>query len=252
MRWGTSIAKQVSGEYISTKSKSLGWMLHWGGKRNWDACSCTRHGNWMTRRTRNNEVLGWHYTNTTCCPSNYTVLTARNTLGLRWGWGVSAVTPQGPPVTGGATLDRKMWQQPLELIHLHQTVQHRILLFQAQAAVHELQWLGMMSWIQEREQKGEAHNEEEKWCGSDYNEHHPNYHDGNRTRPTSKRDRDRQVWKDALWRPRGLMTCRYYRGKGTTVLPTVAAAIKAQTATHTEPKVSTTVRNSWVFGPCVI
>jgi len=44
-------------------------------------------------------------------------------------------------------------QQAQELMQLHRTVGHLANLLEARAACEEAQWQGMMTWMQEREQK---------------------------------------------------------------------------------------------------
>jgi hypothetical protein len=50
-------------------------------------------------------------------------------------------------------MEKTMRQQAHELPQLHQTIGHLANLLEAQAAREEAQWLGMMMWMQEREQK---------------------------------------------------------------------------------------------------
>jgi len=58
-------------------------------------------------------------------------------------------------------------QQPVqELTQLHQTVRHLTNLLQAQAAREEAQWLGMRTWMQEREQKWDARHKDDKLWGA--------------------------------------------------------------------------------------
>jgi len=63
-------------------------------------------------------------------------------------------------------MERKMRQQAQELTQLHRTVGHLTNLVQAQAAREEAQWLGMRTWMQEREQKWDARHEDDKLWGA--------------------------------------------------------------------------------------
>jgi len=62
--------------------------------------------------------------------------------------------------------ERTMRQQAQELTQLHRTVGHLTNLVQAQAAREEAQWLGMRTWMQEREQKWDARHEDDKLWGA--------------------------------------------------------------------------------------
>jgi len=53
--------------------------------------------------------------------------------------------------------ERPMQQQAQELTQLHQTVGHLTNLFQGQAAGEQAQWLRIRMWMQERDQKWDAH-----------------------------------------------------------------------------------------------
>jgi hypothetical protein len=59
-------------------------------------------------------------------------------------------------------MERTMRQQGQGLTQLHRTVGHLTNLVQAQAAREEPQWLGMRTWMQEREQKWDARHEDDK------------------------------------------------------------------------------------------
>jgi len=50
-------------------------------------------------------------------------------------------------------IERTIRQQAQEQTQLHRTVGHLAILVEAQAAREEAQWLAMMTWMQEREQK---------------------------------------------------------------------------------------------------
>jgi len=50
-----------------------------------------------------------------------------------------------------------MQQQAQELTQLHQTVGHLTNLLQGQAAGEQAQWLRIRMWMQERDQKWDAH-----------------------------------------------------------------------------------------------
>jgi hypothetical protein len=62
-------------------------------------------------------------------------------------------------------MERTMRQQVQELTQLHRTIGHLMNLVQVQAAREESQWLGMMTWMQEREQKWDARHEDDKLWG---------------------------------------------------------------------------------------
>jgi hypothetical protein len=63
-------------------------------------------------------------------------------------------------------MERAMRQQAQELTQLHRTVGHLTNLVQAQAARDEAQWLGMRTWMQEREQKWDARHKDDKLWGA--------------------------------------------------------------------------------------
>ena len=63
-------------------------------------------------------------------------------------------------------MERTMRQQAQELTELHRTVGHLTNLVQAQAAREEAQWLGMRTWMQDREQKWDARHEDDKLWGA--------------------------------------------------------------------------------------
>jgi len=63
-------------------------------------------------------------------------------------------------------MERTMRQQAQELTQLHRTVRHLTNMVQAQAAREEAQWLGMRTWMQEREQKWDARHEDDKVWGA--------------------------------------------------------------------------------------
>jgi len=58
-------------------------------------------------------------------------------------------------------IERRMQQQEQELTQLHQTIGHLTNLVEAQAAHDEAQWLAMMAWMQESEQKWDARHEDD-------------------------------------------------------------------------------------------
>jgi hypothetical protein len=62
-------------------------------------------------------------------------------------------------------MERTMRQQAQELTQLHRAIGHLTNLVQAQAAREEAQWLGMRTWMQEREQKWDARHEDDKLWG---------------------------------------------------------------------------------------
>jgi len=63
-------------------------------------------------------------------------------------------------------MERTIRQQAQELTQLHRTVGHLANLLEAWAAREEAQWLGMMTWMQEREQKWVARHEDDKLWGA--------------------------------------------------------------------------------------
>jgi hypothetical protein len=63
-------------------------------------------------------------------------------------------------------MERTMRQHAQELMQQHQTVGHLANLLEAQAACEEAQWLGMMTWMQEREQKWDARHDDDKLWGA--------------------------------------------------------------------------------------
>jgi len=76
------------------------------------------------------------------------------------------------PVTALAPNDRRscmeriMRQQAQELTQLFRTVKHLTNLLQAQAACEEAQWLGMLTWMQERKENGDAHHVDDRLWGA--------------------------------------------------------------------------------------
>jgi len=58
-------------------------------------------------------------------------------------------------------MERRMRQQAQELTQLHRTVGHLTNLLDTQAACEEAQWRGMMTWMQEREQKWDTRHEDD-------------------------------------------------------------------------------------------
>jgi len=62
-------------------------------------------------------------------------------------------------------MERTIRQQAQQLTQLHQTVGHLANLVEAQAAREVAEWLAMMTWIQEREQKWDARHEDDKLWG---------------------------------------------------------------------------------------
>jgi len=63
-------------------------------------------------------------------------------------------------------MERTMQQQAQELTQLHRTVGHLTNLVQVQAAREDTQWLGMKTWMQEREQKWDARHKDDKPWGA--------------------------------------------------------------------------------------
>jgi len=63
-------------------------------------------------------------------------------------------------------MQRTIRQQEQELPQLHRTVGHLPNLLEALAAREEAQWQGMMTWMQEREQKWDAHQKDDELWGA--------------------------------------------------------------------------------------
>jgi len=63
-------------------------------------------------------------------------------------------------------MERTMQQQAQELTQLHRTVRHQSNVLHAHATREEAQWLGMMTWMQEREQQWDACSEDVKLLGA--------------------------------------------------------------------------------------
>ena len=63
-------------------------------------------------------------------------------------------------------MERTMRQQAQNPTQLHQTVGQLTNLLEAQEAREEAQWLGMTTWMQEREQKWDTHHEDDKLWGA--------------------------------------------------------------------------------------
>jgi hypothetical protein len=61
--------------------------------------------------------------------------------------------PPTAPSNWRSRMERTIRQQAQELTQLHQTVGHLANLLEARAAHKEAQWQGIMTWMQEREQK---------------------------------------------------------------------------------------------------
>ena len=62
--------------------------------------------------------------------------------------------------------ERTMRQQAQEITQLHRTVGDQPNLLKARAAREEAQWSGMRTWMQAREQKWDAHHEDDKLWGA--------------------------------------------------------------------------------------
>jgi len=82
----------------------------------------------------------------------------RNENGKRRRRSKAPVTPNN----SRSGMERTMRQQVQELTQLHRTVRHLTNLVQVQGACEEAQWLGMTTWRQEREQKWDAHHEDDR------------------------------------------------------------------------------------------
>jgi len=63
-------------------------------------------------------------------------------------------------------MERTIRQQAQELTQLHRTAGHLANLWEIWAARNEAQWQGMMAWMEEREQKWDARNEDDKLWGA--------------------------------------------------------------------------------------
>jgi hypothetical protein len=89
------------------------------------------------------------------CTAPATVIAAeplvRNEYGKRPRTG--GPEPSMAPSDWRSCMEKTMRQQAHELPQLHQTIGHLANLLEARAAREEAQWLGMMMWMQEREQK---------------------------------------------------------------------------------------------------
>jgi len=66
------------------------------------------------------------------------------------------------PSKWSSCMERTMQQKAQELMQLHRTVGHLTNLVEAQAACEEAQGLGMMTWMQEREQRWDARHKDDK------------------------------------------------------------------------------------------
>jgi hypothetical protein len=130
-------------------------------------------------------------------------------------------------------MERMMGQQAQELTQLHRTVGHLANLLETQAAREEAQWLGMMTRMQQREQKWDTHHEDEKLYRVSITNMIEMFTKGGAPRPGSERERKRQDSKDGWWRARSLTTCKYNSGRRTREAPTAAAATEAQSAAQT-------------------
>jgi len=63
-------------------------------------------------------------------------------------------------------MERTIRWQAQALTQLHRNVGHLVDLLEAQAAHEQAQWLGMMTWMQEIEQKWDARHEDDKLWGA--------------------------------------------------------------------------------------
>jgi hypothetical protein len=70
------------------------------------------------------------------------------------------------PSNWRSRMERTMRQQAQELTQLHRTVGHLTNLVEAQAAREEAQWRGMMTWMQEREQKWDTRHDDDTLWGA--------------------------------------------------------------------------------------
>jgi len=78
-----------------------------------------------------------------------------------WKWGRRREA-LATPSDWRSCIERIMRQQAQQLTQLHQTVGHRTNLVQAQTAHEGAQWLGMTTWMQEKEPKWDACHKDNK------------------------------------------------------------------------------------------
>jgi len=71
-----------------------------------------------------------------------------------------------PPSDWRSRMERTVRQQAQELMQLHRTVAHLTKVLEAQAACEEAPWRGMLTWMQETEQKWGARHQDHKLWGA--------------------------------------------------------------------------------------
>jgi hypothetical protein len=86
----------------------------------------------------------------------------RNKNGKRSRSSEASATPSG----WRRRKERTMRKQAQELTRLHRTVRHLTNLVQAQAAPEKAHWLGMRTWMQERERNWDSSHEDNKLWGA--------------------------------------------------------------------------------------
>jgi len=87
----------------------------------------------------------------------------RNEIG-KWRRRSEAVATTVAPSDWKSRMERTRRQQAEELAQLHRAVGHLTNLLPAQAACEKAQWRGMMTWMQEREQKWDSRHKDDNQC----------------------------------------------------------------------------------------
>jgi hypothetical protein len=80
-------------------------------------------------------------------------------------WRMRSEAPSAPSDCM-SRMERTTREQAQELTQLHRTVGHLANLVEARAACEEAQWLPMMTWMQEKDQKWDARYEDDKVWGA--------------------------------------------------------------------------------------
>jgi len=70
------------------------------------------------------------------------------------------------PCQWSSRMERMMRQQEQERIQLHRTVGHLTNMLESQAAHKQEHWRGMITWMQEREQKWDTRHKDDKQWGA--------------------------------------------------------------------------------------
>jgi len=86
----------------------------------------------------------------------------RNGNGIRRRRSLAAAAPSD----WRGSMERTIRQQAKELTQLHRTVGHLANVLESRAPRKEAQWLGMMTWMQEREQKWVTSHQDNKLWGA--------------------------------------------------------------------------------------